>query len=77
MAEFCKCGSLMLKGSCTNRRCENHMSSFEFVTYKQIEYIENMAEKLEDKLEYDFKNMTRKEADKIIKELEIQLELEG
>ena len=78
MAEYCKeCKSLLFKSSCTNKKCTNHVSSAEIITYSQVEYIEGLIEKLEDKPEYDFKNMTKKEADKIIKELEIQVELEG
>jgi len=25
MAEFCKCGSVMINGSCTNKRCSNRI----------------------------------------------------
>lgn len=25
MAEFCKCGSVMISGSCTNKRCSNKL----------------------------------------------------
>lgn len=74
-AEFCVCGSLKVKGNCTNKKCKYHIRGLEPATFKQICYIKELLKKLNDKAEYDFKNMTMKEADELIKTLEERLEL--
>lgn len=76
MAEFCTCGSLMIKGSCTNKKCEGHIASITPATLKQIEFIKDMSFKLGDP-DYDFINMTTKEASEIIDELQARIELGG
>jgi hypothetical protein len=76
--EFCKlCQSIKIKDSCTNRKCRNHIAGTEAATFRQVEYIKELAEKLGDETEYDYRNMTMKEASKLIEELEEGLEVEG
>jgi len=74
MLEFCICGSLKVNGNCTNRKCAHHMSGMEPATYKQIEYIKDILDKLQDDTEYAFGNMAQKEANKLIVSLEERLE---
>jgi len=75
--EFCKCGSIKIGGSCTNKKCRQHIKGTEFATYKQTDYIQGMLKQLEDDTEYDYKSMTQREASGIIRELQGRLELEG
>jgi len=44
-------------------------------TYKQIEYIRDMLERLHDDTKYAFRDMTQKDASKLIKELEERIEV--
>ena len=75
---YCKtCGSLVIGGSCTNRKCRHHIKGTEYAIYSQIEYIRSMLARLDDETEYDYKNMTLKEASKIIDELQERIELGG
>lgn len=77
MVEYCKCGSIKIKGSCTNRKCGEHISSISSATYKQIDFIKDLTIQLgEDPDNYDFINMTIKEASKIIDELQTRKDIE-
>jgi|GEM_PF-1840491 len=63
--EFCnKCGSLKINGSCTNKKCDQHVKSMvELATTQQIEYIKELAEQLgEDISEVNFEVMSKSEA---------------
>jgi hypothetical protein len=76
--EFCKlCQSIKIAGNCTNRKCTNHIPGTEAATFRQVEYLRELAEKLHDDTEYDYRNMTLREASKLIGELEDRLEVEG
>lgn len=75
MAEFCECGSIKVKGNCTYKKCKHHVPGLEPATYKQVEYIKDMLERLHDEIKYAYRDMTIKDANKIIKELEERLEL--
>ncbi len=69
--EFCKkCGSLKINGSCTNKKCDQHIKSMvEMATAQQIEYIKELAEQLgEDISEINFENMSKSEAVDLIDE---------
>ncbi len=73
MAEFCTCGSLKIRNNCTNKRCKHHNPGMELATFKQIEYIRDMLDSLGE--EADTKDMTQKEASKLIRELEGRIEV--
>lgn len=75
MAEFCTCGSLMIKGSCTNRKCENRFNNNQLASYDQIEYIKDLVVKAGVADEYDYENMTALEAGEAILELVAIIEL--
>ncbi|MHB8063194.1 MAG: hypothetical protein ACYDG2_11265 [Ruminiclostridium sp.] len=63
--EFCnKCGSLKINGSCTNKKCDNHIKSLvELATPQQIEYIKELAEQLADDItEINFEAMSKADA---------------
>lgn len=63
--EFCnKCGSLKINGSCTNKKCDNHIKSMvELATSQQIEYIKELAEQLaEDISDINFETMSKSDA---------------
>jgi archaellum component FlaC len=63
--EFCKkCGSLKINGSCTNKKCDQHIKSLvELATAKQIEYIKELAEQLgEDISDINFDAMSKTDA---------------
>jgi hypothetical protein len=77
MAEFCKCGSLKIKGSCTNKKCEEHIASISPATFKQVDFIKDLTLQLGEPDDYDFINMTTKEASKIIEELQTKVEIGG
>ncbi len=69
--EFCnKCGSLKINGSCTNKKCDQHVKSMvELATTQQIEYIKELAEQLgEDISEVNFEVMSKSEAVDLIDE---------
>lgn len=69
--EFCnKCGSLKINGSCTNKKCDQHIKSMvELATAQQIEYIKELAEQLgEDISEVNFEVMSKSEAVDLIDE---------
>lgn len=73
---YCKtCGSLIMGGSCTNKKCKHHIQGTEYATYSQVEYIQAMLAKLGDETEYDYKSMSKKEASRIINELQERIEL--
>ncbi|HEY5586324.1 MAG TPA: hypothetical protein VIK78_17770 [Ruminiclostridium sp.] len=63
--EFCnKCGSLKIVGSCTNKKCNQHIKSLiELATSKQVEYIRELADQLsEDISDTDFDIMSKADA---------------
>ncbi|MFA5385948.1 MAG: hypothetical protein WC364_15050 [Eubacteriales bacterium] len=66
---------IKVKGNCTNRKCEHHVPGIDPATYKQIEYIKDMLEKLHDDTKYAFRDMTQRDASKLIKELQERLEV--
>lgn len=75
LAEFCRCGSLKIRGNCTSKNCTEHKRSLvDEATYSQIDYIKSLAEKLNKGLEIDFSILSKHEASRIIKELSAQLE---
>lgn len=76
MLEFCTCGSIKNNGSCSNKKCTNHIKGTGLATFKQVEYIKDLQEQLNDDTGYDFNNMTEKDASKLIEELEERLEVE-
>ena len=69
--EFCnKCGSLKINGSCTNKKCDQHVKSMvEMATAQQVDYIKELAEQLgEDVTEINFESMSKSEAVDLIDE---------
>ncbi len=67
--EFCnKCGSLKISGSCTNKKCDQHVKSMvELATAQQVEYIKELAEQLnEDISDMNFETMTKTDASYLI-----------
>ena len=63
--DFCnKCGSLKINGSCTNKKCDNHIKSMvELATTQQVEYIRELAEQLsEDISDINFDVMSKADA---------------
>lgn len=68
--EFCKCGSLKINGSCTNKKCEYHIKTMiELATPQQIEYIKELSDQLaEDISEINFDTLSKSEAVDIIDE---------
>lgn len=69
--EFCnKCGSLKIKGSCTNKKCDQHIKSMvELATSQQVEYIRELAEQLgEDISELNLEAMSKSDAVDLIDE---------
>ncbi|QNU66824.1 hypothetical protein EHE19_018645 [Ruminiclostridium herbifermentans] len=68
--EFCKCGSLIVNGSCTNKKCENHIKTMiELATPQQIEYIKELADQLADDIsEINFDTLSKSEAVDLIDE---------
>lgn len=73
--EFCECGSLKIGGSCTNKKCSKYVKKNEQISPKQISIIENLYEKLDrDYDESDLKNMSADEAQRLIYDLEDELE---
>lgn len=75
--EFCTCGSIKIGGSCTNKKCRQHIKGTEFATYKQTDYIQSMLEQSEDDTAYDYKSMTQREASRIIDKLQERIDLGG
>ena len=76
--EFCECGSLLVRGVCTNKKCSRHVKmAIETATFKQVEFIRDLAEKLgEDADDIDFEYLSKKEAAKLINGYRERLELE-
>ncbi len=68
--EFCKCGSLKINGSCTNKKCEYHVKTMiELATPQQIEYIKELADQLADDIsEINFDTLSKSEAVDLIDE---------
>lgn len=75
--EFCRCGSIIMNGGCTNRKCSGYKktAATEHTTFKQLEYLRDLVEQLgRDESEYDLESITSKEASQLINELEEELE---
>lgn len=75
--EFCKkCGSLKINGNCTNKKCDQHIKSLvEMATPKQIEYIKELAEQLnEDVSDFNFDTMSKVDAEYMIEDYQERLE---
>lgn len=73
--EFCECGSIKINGSCSNRKCKNHVEKFEQITVKQIAVIKHLFEMLErDYKETDIKKLSKDEAQNMVEDLEAELE---
>lgn len=72
--QFCKCGSLMIDGSCTNKKCPAHIDRFEPATPGQISEIKELLEKLlRDYKESDFSGLSIDDAQKTIDDLQEEL----
>jgi hypothetical protein len=69
--EFCKlCQSLLLNNSCINKKCKNHgLTILQLATDKQICFIKDLKEEINDETETDYDNLTKEEATELIKEL--------
>lgn len=78
MADFCKCGSLIIRGNCSNKKCEHHKRELaEAATFDQIEYIKGLAKRLgNDQDELDFEIMSKKEASDLIDKLKAKIDSE-
>lgn len=75
--EFCQCGSLKVNGNCSNKKCVYHVKNDEMATFKQIEFIRELCERLDkDVEEYNFQDMTKAEAADIIQELREQADVD-
>jgi DNA-directed RNA polymerase subunit M/transcription elongation factor TFIIS len=76
--EFCdRCGSMMISGGCTNKRCRHNNKEIGYPSFKQMERIKDMMEQLhmdEDKLE--LQGINNKQAATLIKELEKMMQTE-
>jgi len=79
MASFCKCGSLIIDESCTNKKCKYCTKKSNLITPQQIEHINDLKCRLEEDYEEDcedieiIENMTAKEASELIKRLKERL----
>lgn len=74
MAEFCECGSLMIHGNCTNKKCSKHKRSLvDEATFSQIEFIKNLTDRLNEDLNIDFEILSKKEASNLIDKLLVRL----
>lgn len=72
--KYCElCKSLIIGDSCRNEKCKKHIEGTEPASYKQVEYIQALAERLDE--EYDTRAMTKKEAGKLIEELRERVEM--
>lgn len=70
MAEFCSCGSLIVRGNCTKKGCQFHKNSLvDAATYAQIEYIKSLLEQTGSNMEVNFRILTKPEASRLIDEL--------
>lgn len=78
MAVFCECGSLVIEGSCTNKKCDRYRKTDALASFRQLEYIKSIKHQLgEDPDEIDFveklKTLTIREAMDLIEELKERL----
>jgi hypothetical protein len=81
MPRFCTCGSILITGNCSNKKCRHHIPDIDPATFSQIEFIKSMLEQLgipeapyQDP-EYDYRKMDIKQASKLIDELQSRLEV--
>ena len=76
MSEFCNCGSLIVRGNCTNKDCKLHVRSLvDSASYAQIEYIRSLLKQIGNFREIDFSILTKPEASRLIEELLKEKEL--
>jgi len=74
MTEFCECGSLVIHGNCTNKKCSSHRKSLvDEATYSQIEFIKSLSDRLNEDLNIDFEILSKKEASNLIDKLLVKL----
>lgn len=78
MASFCTCGSLVIEGSCTNKKCDRYHKVDALASFRQIEYIKSIKRQLDedpDDIEFveKLKTLTIKEAIDLIDELKERL----
>lgn len=77
MAEFCSCGSLIVRGNCTKKGCQFHKNGLvDPATYAQIEYINSLLKQIGSDMEVNFDVLTKPEASRLIDELLEKKELE-
>lgn len=70
LAEFCTCGSLVVRGNCTNKKCEHHKRSLaDPATFEQINFIESLRSQVGDDSEIDFDTLSKTEASALINKL--------
>jgi hypothetical protein len=69
MAEFCTCGSLKIKGSCTKKGCEGNVSKVAYASFAQVAFIRTLQQQTGDDRFVDFMNITSLEASHLIDEL--------
>jgi hypothetical protein len=76
MSGFCKCGSIIIRGNCTNKKCKEYIKPLvDEATFSQIEFIKNLAERLGEDINIDFTVMSKKEASNLIEKLLEQSEV--
>jgi hypothetical protein len=73
--EFCKCGSMIVKGFCSNKKCKEHGQVAELATYRQMNYIKSLCTLLDKDEPENLIHMTKVDASSLIKEYEELLEL--
>ena len=68
--EFCKCGSLMITGACSNKRCPFHNKEVTYATHRQIDNIKDMMDRLHiDEDKFALQSLNDRQAAVLIKEL--------
>lgn len=73
--EFCECGSMMIGGNCTNKKCKKHVKKVEKAATKQVATIKALLERLDrDYNEAELKSMSSDDAEGLIYDLEGELE---
>jgi adenylyl- and sulfurtransferase ThiI len=81
VAVFCDCGSLMINENCSNKKCSKssklgRSKTFVIASFKQVEYIKELLEKLEESADlYDFNIMLMSDASDLIEELKLRVDL--
>ena len=68
--DYCECGSLIIRGNCTNKGCEKHVKSLvQPATYEQIQYIKALMYQTGYLEDVDFDTITKQEASRLIDRL--------